>query len=686
MIKRLFTLLAFLPMVLSCSASDSTKVAGILAPEEHHRQVAMLTAQILKSNHYAKPSFNDNLSSHVWAEFLKNVDFAKAFLLKEDVDKFAKYRYELDDMLQQGDNQAAFELYNTYVNRSLDRIQKVYTLLKDSFNYDRIDSFQVNREKAPWFANMSEADAYWKRRIMYECLTYQVNGTDWKSASGNIEKRYKNYEKQLRKIKSQDVFDVWMNSFTEVVDPHTAYMSPRRSEDFNINMSLSLEGIGATLQTDNDYTVIRDLVKGGPAEKSKQLKIGDRIVAVGQGDEGDFLDVVGWRIDDVIQHIRGKRNTIVRLSILPADETNASKTRVVKLVRDKIKLEEQAAKGEVQEYKKGRKTYKLGVIKLPTFYLDFAGMNRGDKDYKSTTSDVRKLLDGFKNQKVDAVIVDLRNNGGGSLLEAVQMTGLFIDKGPVVQVRNTDGSTSVEADQTSGASWTGPLAVMVNRFSASASEIFAAAIQDYRRGIVIGENTFGKGTVQNLLNMDQFVSNGKGGQLKLTIAKFYRIDGGSTQLKGVKPDVEIAGMFDESIYGEAASPYALKWDKIQAAAYSTTRDVDASMVQELIKGQKERASKDLAYVNLQEEIDESRANRNKAFVTLNKGLMKEENEAAEARKKARKARIGEVEPAEKEKKEKKTDEDAEEVPLYEKSDLYFKASRDIVVELLQKKS
>jgi carboxyl-terminal processing protease len=440
--------------------------------------------------------------------------------------------------------------------------------------------------------------------------------------------------KYAGKTKGDDIFQIYMNALLEVADPHTNYFSPRTAEDFNQSMSLSLEGIGAQLQTENEYTKIREIIKGGPADKSKQLFAGDKIIGVAQGKDSDVVNVIDWRIDDVVSLIRGKKGTAVRLKIIPSSEPNS--TKLVDLLRDKIVLEDQSAKCSIKEFSRNGKKFKVGVVNIPTFYIDFAAASRGETNYKSTTRDVKKLIDSLQQQKVQGIVIDLRNNGGGSLQEAIELTGLFIKRGPVVQVKYADGNRKVEQDMDPAIYYDGPLTVLVNRFSASASEIFAAAIQDYNRGIIVGERTFGKGTVQNMVDLNEFIQyNGKKlGQVKLTIAKFYRVNGGSTQHKGVTPDIELPSVYADSKFGEDASKYALPWDQIEEAPIENVGTVTAMRAK--LKAEHDvRMKTNPEYAYLMEDIKDFKQAEDEQYVTLNEEVYKAELAEREARKKQR---------------------------------------------------
>jgi carboxyl-terminal processing protease len=629
-------------LLLGHLVSAQTTIRTDFAPEPEHSDVSRLVGQILSSGHYQPATLNDDFSAKVFDNYLKDLDYSRSYFLAADVAEFNFYRSLVDDAIQSGNVEFAFTMYNRFLQRINNRIQYTYKILNgDSINFNTPDSFQVKREEAPWCKDEKELDNLWDKKIKYELVGLKASGKNWKDMTDVIRKRYENLEKQLVKTQSEDIYSYFMNAVTETVDPHTNYFSPKQGDDFKINTSQALEGIGATLQTENDYTKIRELVKGGPAERSKLLKVGDRIVSVGQGKDGEMLDIVGWRIDDVVSKIRGPKGSIVRLGILGADEPSNAAPHIIQLERDKIKLEDQTAKGEIQKIKNKGKEYKVAVITLPSFYYDFAGAQKGEKNFSSTTRDVRRLIETFKADTIDAVVLDLRNNGGGSLLEAINLTGLFIKSGPVVQVRNSDGSIKVEQDYDNSVTWSGPLAVLVNRFSASASEILAGAIQDYKRGIIIGENTFGKGTVQNVIDLGQYIAlpNGRRvGQVKLTLAKFYRINGSSTQLKGVKPDIEFPSIYADKEYGEEASKYALAWDQINTSRFEPVGMKD-NVTLSLYNLHKARMKTNTEYNYLLDDVVGYRAYRLREYATLNlEQLKKEQDEQSKKNKEREEAR------------------------------------------------
>lgn len=598
-----------------------------LEPLPEHAKVAKEIVNALRFYHYKEQVFDDSLSALVYDNYFEALDGNRMYFLSSDLNRFRSQRLNLDDQLKDGDISFAYDVYNLYAERVDDRITFAVNLTEKPMTYDGNEVYGFDRSESDWFSTREELDQYWTLKIKYETLNLKLAGKEEKQSEETITKRYNTFRSQMEKQKSEDVFQLYMNALTEAVEPHTSYFSPRTAESFKITMSNSLEGIGATLRTEGEYTRVVETVKGGPADKSGQVFKDDRIVSVGQGDEGDLEDVIGWRIDDVVSKIRGPKGTVVRLEILPADAPPGGPTKIIRLIRDKVKLEEQSAKSEILSVKDGAKTYKIGRIDLPSFYLDYEAMQRGEKDYKSTTGDVTKILKEFVKEKVDGVIMDLRGNGGGSLYEAIELTGLFIDNGPVVQVRDAQGRVEVKRDEP-GMVYSGPFLVMVDRFSASASEIFAGAIQDYGRGLVVGNTTYGKGTVQNLMDINRLLprESAKLGQLKMTIAKFYRITGSSTQHKGVEPDIRFPEMYAAEDYGESAEKTALPWDKINPAQYSSIRNLSAEIVR-LSANHEARMKTSEDYTLLLEDIDEFAKRRKEKTVVLNEQQMKEEREA-----------------------------------------------------------
>ena len=634
--KIILSLLAVFCIQLANAQKDSLQIQlKTYTPENQHPLLYQVIGQILNSYHYRKLVIDDNLGGTLLKNYLENLDPAKVYFLQSDIDRFESFKFSLDDEILQGNLSKPFDIYNTYQTRLYDRIQYTFALLNQEMDFSMQDSILIDKDLSTWCKTNKEYDALWLRKTKSEALQLKADGKDFKTYSDILRKRYYNLLKQLAKTKNEDVFSFIANSLSEIADPHTNYFSPRAAEDFATSMSLSLEGIGATLQTENEYTKIREVVKGGPADKSKLLFANDRISGVGQGKDGEIVSVLDWRIDDVVSLIRGKKGTIVRLEIIPHDAINNQK-KIVEITRDKIVLEDQSAKSSIQERIVNGKKVKVGVVVLPTFYIDIAALQRGDANYKSTTRDVKKLIQDLKKESVQAIIIDLRNNGGGSLQEAVELTGLFISKGPVVAVKDHFGLTKAEEDRDENILWDGPLTVLVNRFSASASEIFAAALQDYDRALIVGEKTYGKGTVQQLTDLNNFVQiDGKKlGQLKLTIAKFYRISGGSTQFNGVDPDIEFPSLYSDKEFGEGASEFALPYDEIKPQYYSKQGNAKGNLAQ--IKLNHElRMKNSSAYQFLLEDIQNIKESRDKKYLTLNEERYKADQAIGNQKKKDR---------------------------------------------------
>jgi carboxyl-terminal processing protease len=533
-----------------------------------------------------------------------------------------------------------FAIFNLYQQRFNDRIAYARELLKTKFDFTTDESYQYDREKVEWAKTDAEVKDLWRKRVKNEWLRLKLAGKDDKAIRETLDKRYESYLSPSRKLTNEDVFQIFMNAYAMSIEPHTNYLGPRAAENFDIAMRLSLEGIGCVLQTRDDYTVVREVVTGSPAGLSGKIKVGDRIVAVAKDEKTPMTEVLGWRLDDVVALIRGAKDSTVRLEIIPADAGPDGKHNIVTLVRQKISMEEQSAKKSILEVKDGNVKRRIGVISLPTFYLDFEARRKGDKEAKSATRDVARLLGELKKEKVDNVLIDLRNNGGGSLTEAVELTGLFIDKGPVVMQRNGDNKVEVESDTNPGMAWDGPLGVLINRGSASASEIFAAAIQDYGRGIIIGEPSFGKGTVQTLFGLDRFAQNDKVhyGELKFTIAQFFRINGGTTQLRGVTPDIKLPTMSDSDSFGESSYENALPWTQIKPAVYIPAGEVK-EIVPMLDKKHDARVAKDKDFQYLAEDIALVKKQRKENSISLNETVRRKERETQEARAKLREARL-----------------------------------------------
>jgi carboxyl-terminal processing protease len=539
---------------------------------------------------------------------------------------------------------SAYEIFNVYTERVQQRVDYARTRVKQPFDFTIDEYYQYDREGEPWATSTAELDELWRKRVKNDYLRLLLTDKEPEAIVETLTERYDDQERRIKELNSEDVFQFFMNAFAQSIEPHTSYLSPRTSENFEISMKLSLEGIGALLGRENEYTVISRVVPGGPADQDGRLKAGDRITAVGQGYDGKLVDVIGWRIDDVVDLIRGPKDTVVRLEVLPEDASISGPSQVIDIVRNEVKLEEQAAKSDIIEVPSvdgEGDSVKIGVIDLPVFYLDFNARAKNLPDYRSSTRDVRRLLGELKEAGVQGVVIDLRNNGGGSLLEATTLTGLFIDKGPVVQVRNSSGRISLEEDTDPGMAWEGPLAVLVNRYSASASEIFAAAIQDYGRGVVIGEPTFGKGTVQSLLDLDDYAPSDKPGmgQLKITMAQFFRVNGGSTQNKGVVPDIRFPSAGDPEEYGERSFDNALPWSRIDAARFDRAGDMSQLVVVADNRYQG-RAADDQEFGWLLSDIEDFNQHSSEKRVSLLESVGREKMKQSEQKRAQRKAQRG----------------------------------------------
>jgi carboxyl-terminal processing protease len=605
-------------------------------PERQEAQAAHLAAELLGRYHYKKLPLDDALSEKIFDQYLKALDPEKLLFLQADIDQLSGERTRLDDAILKEDLGVPYAIFNLYQRRGLERFAYARTLLKKGFDFQQNESYQYAREKETWLKTEAEVREQWRKRVKNDWLRLKLAGKDDQSIADVLDKRYDNFRKRMGQVKSADVFQTFMNAYTTSIEPHTNYLGPRAAADFGITMRLSLVGIGAALAELNEYSTIRELIPGGPASLSGQLQVGDRIVGVAQGESGVMADVMGWRLDDAVALIRGAADTVVVLDVLPAGAGPDGKHKLVSLVRKTINLAEQAAKSSIHSVVDGAAVRRVGVISLPSFYEDVAARQKGVQDYKGAARDVARLLDEMKKDKVDSVLIDLRNNGGGSLREAVELSGLFIDKGPVVQQRDALGKIVVESDTQAGVAWDGPLGVLINRNSASASEIFAAAMQDYGRGLIFGERSFGKGTVQTLINLDQVARTGKAqmGELKVTVAQFFRINGGTTQLRGVTPDILFPSDFDAEPSGESSFDNPLPWTQVKAADYSPVGDL-RGLLPILMPLHEARVRNDKAFQYLQEDIAESRLQRKKNLVTLNEAARREERDAQEARLKSR---------------------------------------------------
>jgi carboxyl-terminal processing protease len=550
----------------------------------------------LASRHYRSQEIDDALSDRYLDEYINTLDSGKNYFLQSDIDEFEKWRSKLDDLSKRGDINPGFIMFNRVRDRAMTQLEKNITLLEDEnyvFDFGTSDSIMFDPELRSWFKTQEEASEFWEKRLVDSMIRLLLNEKDEADARELLIKRYKNQIKQFEQRDSQDVLQLYANALASLYDPHTSYFSPRANENFQINMSLSLEGIGAELSTEDDYTKINRIVPGGPADLHGVLKAEDKIVGVGQAEE-DIVDVIGWRIDDVVALIRGAKDTTVRLQFIPS-KGDSSNTKTITIVRDTVKLENKSAQSKILDVTNEGQTYKLGVIDIPAFYMDFEAYRARDPNYKSTTRDVYKLVEELKNAEVDGIVVDLRSNGGGSLYEATSLTDLFIDYGPVVQIRDSDMRVQRNQRAYRRAVYNGPLLVMINRLSASASEIFAGALQDYGRALVVGSQSFGKGTVQDITALSS-------GQLKMTVSKFYRVSGDSTQHRGILPDISFPSVHDLDEVGESHQDNALPWDSIHRVPHQTKDELKA-FIGPLTESHLERRKEDPDFASLIERIE-----------------------------------------------------------------------------------
>jgi carboxyl-terminal processing protease len=652
MFKKLYLVLV-LGAALACKAAPPKhiKVAGSndIQPDEQQSIVAKTVAQFISNYNYKKVELNDSISQVVYNRYIKSLDESHNYLLASDVKDFDKYKTVLDNDVKEGNLSDVFYIFNVYQKRYLEHIQYSIAHIDDNFDYSKNETFVYDRDNQPWVASQSEMDNLWRMRVKYDLLNLKLANPDMAKNKETLKKRYESLLTQANKLNNQDVFQIFMDAFTEAIDPHTNYFNPANAANFNIEMSRQLEGIGAGLSTSNEFITIRSVMTGGPADKSHQINIDDRIVAVAQGKDGAFQNVVGWRIENAIALIRGAKGTTVRLEILPKGTSVSSKPKVVEMVREKIILKDESAKSEIRTYESNGKSLKIGIISVPAFYIDFNDYKSGNPNYKSTTHDVKLIIDSLKQKGVDGIVMDMRQNGGGSLLEAVDLTGLFIKTGPVVQVRNSDNQVEVDKDEDPSIAYTGPLAILVDRFSASATEIFSGAIQDYGRGLIIGTQTYGKGSVQNAIDLDRVISpsvierisaltkktttkpvntgsQSVFGQLNLTIAKFYRITGNSTQHKGVTPDIQFPSIIPLDKYGEDTEPSAMPFDVIAKSNYTKVGDF-SQVVPQLKKLHDQRMENSASYKYLLQDIAEFKKHEDEKSITLNEQKLKQQRDA-----------------------------------------------------------
>lgn len=601
------------------ATNTTTAAPGDLAPTDRERRVSKLVSTVIERQHYRQAPINDQVSALVLDNFIDALDGQRSFFLASDIAEFERYRYQLDDAVMNGALEPVFAIYNRLQLRNRERITQAIESLKTEPDFALDETFEYDRAKAPWAKSTAELNDLWRRRIKADALSLLLADKTWADASEVLRKRYERVLKRTQQTNADDIFDVFMNSFAHVFDPHSSYLSPRSSEEFRIAMSLSYVGIGASLQMVDDYVTVMNLLAGGPAATSGLINTNDRITAVGEGKDGKMMDVIGWRLDDVVDRIRGKAETMVKLQVLPAGAAPGSPEKIITFQRNTIQMESYAAKKEVRKVRRGEIEHSIGVITVPSFYQDFEARSKGAQDYRSTTRDVRKLIRELKSEGMESLVLDLRGDGGGNLFEAASLTGLFIPKGPIVQVRETGGHIEVLDDPEPDIAWDGPLIVLVDRLSASASEIFAGAIQDYGRGLIVGQQTYGKGSVQTALPLSRYAMGPDSelfGQLTFTSGKFYRVTGESTQHRGVQPDIRLPSVIDTKEVGESTQDYALPWDRIASVPFGKDA-VLKQAVAPLTQAHEKRVLGDADFQLLVKDIGIYESERSKKTTTLN---------------------------------------------------------------------
>ncbi|MGI9308204.1 MAG: carboxy terminal-processing peptidase [Gammaproteobacteria bacterium] len=613
--------------------STAIEATASLAPPAlestpRHYQVSRMVTRFAERAHYSQARINNDLSEIILNNYIDALDSNKSYMIRSDIEYFQRYRFKMDDALRSGEMDAIFDIFRIYRLRARERLEFAGEQLKVEPDFALDEQYVFDRKDVPWAADEKEMQDLWRKRVKNDALSLMLAEKDWEESAEILGKRYQQVLKRINRLDADDVFEIFMNTFANTLDPHSSYMSPSQSEEYRIQMSLSYQGVGASLQLEDEFVTVLNVIPGGPAAIDGRMQANDRITAVGQDEAGELVDVVGWMLDDVVQLIRGKSGTVVRLQITPGDTASRTVPYILALTRDKIKLEEQAAQSSIIEIERDDQPFRLGVIEVPSFYQDFDARSRGDDDYVSTTRDVRRLIGELEEQSIDGLIMDLRGNGGGHLSEATALSGLFIEQGPVVQLKDTNQRIEVLDDPIPSVAYTGPLVVMVNRFSASASEIFAAVIQDYNRGIIVGQQTFGKGTVQNLYVLDQYARRPQEpglGQLTLTIGKYYRVTGESTQHRGVIPDIELPSTIDATTIGESTRPRALAWDQIKSAKYRSRKPL-TDEINTLTVDHLNRATRDPDMEFLVEDIKAIEYIRARNFISLNLEARKTEQE------------------------------------------------------------
>lgn len=659
-----------------------------MEPEVKFGETGRLVAFLLMQSHYSHPKFDDELSEEAFRQLIKSFDPNRSYFYQSDIDQLKVFEDKFDDALRTGKIEVAYSFFEVFENRFRERYEYALKLLEEPMDFSADESFAYDRTEAEWAKNEKELNEIWRKRVKNDALNLKLAEQSDAEIKDKLTSRYRSAIRRLSQTKSEDVFGYFMNSISSAIDPHTTYYTPRRFENFAINMSLKLQGIGAVLTQEDQFTKIVSVVNKGPAQKSGQIHKNDKIIGVAQGDKGEMIDVIGWRNDDVVDLIRGEAGTVVRLQIIPYTDAGDGMPKVVQIVREEIKLEDQAAKSNTIKVEQDGEKLNLGIIELPSFYSEAAARNKEEGDeVSSTTKDVERLIKELKKESIDGLIIDLRNNGGGSLSEVVDLVGLFIDQGPVVQGQRIGGELRVLKDKTGGTVYDGPLAVMVNGSSASASEIFAGAIQDYARGIVIGENTFGKGTVQSIADLNRYLRNPElnVGALKLTIEKYYRITGESTQNKGVQPDIMFPSIYDAKKYGESSYDNALAWDTIKPADFSKTDSLKEIMPYLQYRHEKRRESNE-EFAFFVDDVERAKTERDNKLVSLNyeaRLAKQQENDKLRLQRENIKRKLQGLEPlAELAKEDEEAGDTSVEEEKADEPDVLLKEAANILADLI----
>jgi len=617
---KLITLLLlafFIPITLSNDLPDH--VPSLLKYNPEHSHLLRLVAAISEQGHFSKKKISNESSHLILKNYLNTLDSQKIYFTQSDINYFQRYRYKIDDALKNGNLEPIFDIFRIYRLRVQQRIEYSIKIINSTNSFLADEEYDFSRDNVKWQKDVSILDTSWEKKSKNDLLSILLAGQEINTAKKTLNKRYQKFLNRINNYDSNDVIDIFLNSYVHFLDPHSNYLNPNRAEEYEIQTRLSYQGIGARLELSDDYVQIQSIIPGSPAFKNGELKPLDKIIGVLDNESNELIDVIGWELDEVVKLIRGPKNTDVTLQILPTGSNPDGNPYLLTLERDEVELEQQAASSYIETINNAQGTYSIGIIKVPSFYQDFTARRRGDKDYRSTTLDVKKIVENLVDIGIDALTIDLRGNSGGLLDEAASLTGLFINDGPLVQLKSTNEKIDVIEDPIPGSIYDGPMVVLIDRFSASASEIFAGAIQDYRRGIIIGQKTYGKGSVQSLYPLDRysrFTSKKGFGQLTLTIAKYYRVTGAGTQNKGVIPDIVLPSFIDERLIGEETKINSLPWDKIPSLEFNTNNSLKEP-IHFIENNFKSRSENNLPFDYLKEDIKRSFEQRENSIVSLN---------------------------------------------------------------------